>query len=874
MNSRLFFAVILMSAAGFAQPPRIDSVVPSRGPIAGGTVVTIRGANFDDASVTLDRKPLVPSSKTATEIQLQMPAHDNGFVVLSVRNASGTDHAEYLYVPPRLNELPSGFITTVAGIGTYTRATGSALQANVNSGTLTFHAGNLYLGDTGGNRVYQIRGDGTIAVFAGIGLPGADGDGGPAIDARVDYPRGVAFDGNGNAYIGGDRCELRRVDPAGIITTVAGDGTCGFSGDEGLARNARIASPTWIAADDEDVFFVDFTYVVEPGSGGPRDSVRIRRIHLSDGRISTFAGNGAVGYSGDGGAATQASFDFGIRSIDAGALALDPAGNVYIADAGNGRIRKIDRVTGIIDTFHIPQEGEVNWLTFDPAGNLHYAANKRIMKLNAQAQLIASWGTSGLAAFVPDGSPAATSVLSASSIAIDDAGNILYSDAAANRVRRINSATGLIESVAGIGPAILGEEGPAVESIFAATNGEGMDLEFAPSGELLIADAPSFRLRVLDRAGTVRTIGGTGSFFGSRSEGVPATEVSMYPIGVAIDADGTIDLTNRSDLFRIDPSGLLYRNSHPDVSLCVLEGDGGPIRNARVCQPMDVLRDRSSGALFIADTNNNRVRRVDAATNIVTTIVGNGGPVSGFERYGFGSYCGDGGPAVDACLNAPWGVDLDGEGNLYISEVGRIRRVDPTGTITTFVEGNGYSKLLFRDGFLYAATDRIDRDGNITQIVGRNSQNPLLGDGAPALDARTSATGTAVGIAIDEEGNYFFVDIGHRRIRAVRHGAVLAPPNAQIDLTTNGSLVRAMVRDGTGRPAQSVRVDFTVPPATCTLAKPFVITDASGSASVTCAPGCIAGSYDVTARAAGSTASASAQLTNAGGKCRRRAVRH
>ena len=515
----------------------------------------------------------------------------------------------------------------------------------------------------------------------------------------------------------------------------------------------------------------------------------------------------------------------------------------------------------------------MNWLTFDPQGNLYYAAGKRIVKLNAQAQVTATWGTSDSAAFVPDGSPAATSVLSAGAIAIDGAGNIVYSDTAIHRVRRINAVTGSIESVAGIGPAILGEEGPAIESVFANTSGEGMDLEITPAGELLIGDTPSFRLRMLGRDGVVRTIGGTGGFFGSRSEGVPATEVSMYPIGVAVDASGRIDLTNRSDLFRIEPDGRLYRNSHPDVSRCVLEGDGGPMRNASVCQPMDVLL-AESGALLIADTNNNRIRRVDGVTGIVETIAGNGGPVSGFERYGFGSYCGDGGRAFDACLNAPWGVELNDEGNLYIAELHRIRKVDPFGTITTFVEGNGYSKLLFRYGFLYAGTDRIDRDGNVTQLVGRNTESPLLGDGGPALHARTAMTGTAVGIAIDEEGNYFFADVGHRRIRAVRHGAVLAPPNASIELTASGPLLRATVRNGDGQPAPGVRVDFSVPPSTCVLSKNFAVTDRGGAATVTCSQRCTGKSYEVTAQPAGSTIVGRLTMTDEPPGCRRRSARH
>ncbi|HYC59302.1 MAG TPA: IPT/TIG domain-containing protein [Thermoanaerobaculia bacterium] len=867
---------VCLCVAGFAQEPRIESVTPSRGPIAGGNVITIRGENLGAASVTIDRQPVAHESRTDTEIRLRMPAHDNGFAALALRSANAVAYGEYLYVPPALRDLPAGFITTVAGIGAYTRVHGPALSANVGTGPLAFDAaGNVLIADTGANRIYRLRPDGSIEIFAGNGLAGSDGDGGLAIDARVDYPRGIAFDGAGNAYFGGDRCELRRVRPDGIIETVAGDGTCGFSGDGGLAKNARIASPTWIVADDEDVFFVDFTYVVEPGSGGPRDSVRIRRIHLGDGRISTFAGNGAVGFSGDGGPATQASFDFGIRSIDAGALALDPQGNVYIADAGNGRIRKIDRNSGIINTFHVPAEGEVNWLTFDAAGNLYYAAGKRIVKLSAQGEVLQSWGTAGQAAFVPDGAAAATSVLSAGPILVHENNDILYVDGAIGRLRRINAATGLIESVAGIGPALLGENGPAIETVLANTSGEGIDLAFAPRGELLIGDAPSFRLRSLRADGNLVTIGGTGGFFGSREEGVPATSVSMYPIGISIDAAGAIDITNRSDLFRIEPDGLLYRNSHPDVSACILEGDGGPMRQARVCQPMDVLRD-SNGDLYIADTNNNRARRVEAGTNVVSTIAGNGGPVSGFERYGFGSYCGDGGRAFDACLNAPWGIELDDAGNLFISEIGRIRKVGADGIISTFVEKHGISKLLFRGGYLYSGIERFARDGTATQLAGGNPQNALLGDGGPALNARTAATGTAVGVAIDAEGNYFFADVGHRRIRAIRYGAVLAPPGARIEGVREGSIVRVRVRDAENRIAPSVRVELSVPTsgATCRLSSTFAVTGDDGVAVVSCDPGCVAGSYDVTVRPVNGTAVAAIPATNAGFPCRRRAVRH
>lgn len=721
------------------------------------------------------------------EIRLRMPAHDNGFSVISARNGDGVAYAEFLYLPPRLNELPPGHITTVAGIGPYTRAWGDAKSASVGAGTLSLDAaGSLYIGDAGGARVVRVRTDGGIEPFAGTGTSGASGDGGPAVDADVDYPRAVAFDGAGNAYIGGDRCQLRRVDPAGIITTVAGDGLCGFSGDGGPARLARIASPTWIAADEHDVFFVDFTYVVESGSGGPRDSVRIRRIRLSDG--------------------------------------------------------------------------------------LYYAAGRRIVRRSANGDQL-TWGALS-AEFPADGAPAATSSLSALSVVVDAVGNILYSDGAVNRVRRINIATGLIESVAGIGPSIIGENGPALATTVATSTPEGIDLAFSPDGDLLIADAGSFRMRRLNRDGTLQTLGGTGGQFGSREDGVAATNVPMYPIGVAVDSSGGIDLTNRSDIVRIEPDGRLFHTTRLDVALCVLEGDGGPVSLARVCQPMDVARD-AGGHLFIADTNNNRIRRVDASTDRITTVVGNGGPVSGYERYGFGSFCGDGGAAFDACLNAPWGIAFDDEGRLFISELGRIRKVALDGTITTFAERGGYSKLLFHRGFLYGTTSRFDANGALQQLAGGNAGNPLLGDGGPALAARTRATGTAAGVAIDAEGNFYFADVGNRRIRAVRFGAVLAPPGSVLDLSASGTTLRARVTDASQHLLPSVRVEFSVPAsgASCTLSSAFAISGADGIATVSCTPNCIAGSFEITARTLASTSSSRVTVNSESRPCRRRRVR-
>jgi sugar lactone lactonase YvrE len=866
------FAVGLTCAAAFAQQPRIDRVSPSQGPIRGGTIVTIAGENFRGATVRLDREVVAPLTLSDSEIQLRMPPHDNGYVVISVRNETAAAYREYLYIPPTLHRSPPGFITTVAGVGSFTRDYGAAVDATLSTPwSLDFDRdGNLFVPDAAAGRVYVVTPDARIHRFAGGGA-GADlGDGGSALDALLVYPRDIAVDGAGNVYIGGDSCRVRKVDRAGVITTIAGDGNCRFSGDGGAAAVAGVGQPTYLAADADDLFFIDF------------QAMRIRRIHFADGSISTFAGNGTIGFSGDGGLATNASFH--LQNNDVGALAMDPHGHLFLSDDGNGRIRRIDRATGIITTFYVPTPGlaapdgvaTVRSLAFDRAGNLYYGGSGRIVKVSATGEFLTSWGVGGYALPV-DGASAATTPLGHDiGLAIDPTGNIVYSDDAIGRVRRIDVTTGTIQTVAGIGPATIAENGPAIATV-AGIGTEGSPLAFSPSGELLVGDTGTFRLRRLGRNGLLTTIAGTGACcVGSRVDGVTATQVALLPVGFHVDHDGAIDVTMRSTFMRIAPNGAAYGVGNPNPD-CAYGGDGGVMAAARFCQAWDVARD-SSGNLFVADTNNNRIRRVDARTGIVTTVVGSGGPVNGHERYGFGRSCGDGGLAIDACINTPYGITFDDQQNLLIAEWGGIRKVDSTGVIST-LSPHAATKILFHRGFVYSARGdgvwRISRTGRITRLAGAPSAT-LLGDGGPALDASIIAGGQAAGVAIDEEGNVFFSDVGHRRIRAIRFGAVLAAAGVSVEATTSGSTIRATVRDALGEAAESVRVDFAAPPtgATCALTPSFAITDKNGVATVTCVPTCTAGTYSVTARPLNATATVSVTLTNSPGPCRRRAVRH
>lgn len=869
---RASLLVAFTCVAALAQ--RIDSIAPAQGPIAGGTILSIKGANLDGASVTLDGAPIVPLSQNASEIRLSMPPHDNGYVAITVRSLAGRANAKFLYVPPRLADLPAGAITTVAGVGLFKNLYGPATEAliHANFGFAFDGSGKTFVADAGANQVYVVLSDGTIEPFAGNGDGSFDsdrGDGRLATQATVSYPHNVALDGSGSVYIPDARYFIRRVRANGVIETIAGTGVKGFSGDGGLATLAKIGYPSWIAADRDDVFFID-------------DDVRIRRIHLADGTISTFAGDGTSGFAGDGGPAIQARF--AIPGTDDGGLTLDASGNVYLLDTDNGRIRRIDRKTGIIDTAISVrdarnQPSQITAMTVDTSGNLYFSGGRYIAKALPNGTVVAEWGhRDGRQGYSPDGTPATSALFAQINfLAVDPAGNLAFSDSSVNAMRRINAQTGLLETVAGIGPRCFNENGPAVGSVL---NIEG-DIEITPSGELLIADLASSRIRRVDSSGNMSTIAGNGTLDGP-ADGVAATSTGIVALAIHADAAG-LDVVPFGKLARIDSFGTVHtvtRFLGGPGGICQYSGDGGPAIDAGLCQPWDTARDRD-GHLFIADTNNNRIRRIDARTGTITTVAGNGGPRNGFEGYANGRECGDGGPALDACFNTPYGLVFDRDGNLFVSDShSAIRKIDTKGRISTVAGLNATKLRTDAAGSLYGVGGgkvvRFDRSGVETVLAG-GPQRGFSGDGGPGRLARLGPfDGQALGIAIDRDGDLFFFDGGNWRVRAIRYGAVVAPPDATITMRASGSTVRATVLHSNGRPAPSVRVDFTAPPSgpSCVFTTPFAVTDENGVATTVCASNCINGTYTLSARPLTSAATATLVLKNEERPCRPRGVRH
>ena len=224
-----------------------------------------------------------------------------------------------------------GTISTVAGTGAagFSGDGGPANQAAFNQPTATAvdAAGNLYIADYGNNRVRKVSSTGTVTTFVETGTGGFSGDGGPATSASLFHPESIVVDRNGQVYVAdADNTRVRRIDTSGVITTIAGNGTIGFSGDGGPATSASLSGPIGIAVDRDG-------RVILSDAGNQR----VRMVDL-DGTISTVAGTGTAGFSGDGGNATAAKVN------RPHGVAVDNHGNLLIADCGNNRIRRVNRL--------------------------------------------------------------------------------------------------------------------------------------------------------------------------------------------------------------------------------------------------------------------------------------------------------------------------------------------------------------------------------------------------------------------------------------------------------------------------------------------------------------------------------------------------
>ena len=534
---------------------------------------------------------------------------------------------------------------------------------------------------------------GDIATVAG----GFIGEGVSATSARLRYPLSVAVDSTGNLFIANGRDNnVRRVDGVtGVITTAAGDGTSGFSGDGGLATGASLFAPRGLAADASGHLFIADAF-----------NDRIRRVAADTEIITTVAGDGATGFSGDGGPATSASLN------RPNAVAIDASGNLFIADGSNYRVRRVDAATGIITT--VAGDGTLggsgdggpatsasfnyaNGVAVDGSGNLFIAESHRIRRVDGATGIITTVVGGAASGFSGDGGPATSASLNfPSGLAVDGSGNLYISDSFNYRVRRVDAATGVITTVAGDGiRGFSGDGGPATSASLNVPWGVAVDT----SGNVYIADRDNHRVRRVDAAtGVITTV--AGGFVG---DGGPATSSSLNsPAGIALDASGNLYIADSAHhRVRLVDGATGTITTVAGTTSTGFSGDGGPATTANLNSPQGVAVD-GSGNLYISDTFNHRVRRVDAATGVITTVAGDG--ASGFS--------GDGGTATSASLKFPRGLAVDAAGNLLIADENhRVRRVDASSGIITTAAGNGTSGFSDDGGPATSASLNLPRGG-------------------------------------------------------------------------------------------------------------------------------------------------------------------
>ncbi len=408
-------------------------------------------------------------------------------------------------------------------------------------------------------------------IAGGQMLKGYSGDGGPAIEAELAYPQGMAVDGKGDLYIADfSNNVVRKIDPSGIITTFAGTGIAGYSGDGGPAAHAKLNNPYYVAVDSLGNIYISDS----------RNS-RIRKVN-SEGVISTCAGNGIQGYWGDFGPATAAEL-----SSPAG-LAFDRDGNLYISDLLNLRIRKVT-----------------------PDGMITSICGR---------------GTGGSTG---DGGPATAALLDKPlGITTDSRGNVYVADCYNNRVRKIDGKTGIITTYAG-GAGLLGGYYGDGRAATAAMLCYPTDVKCDDTGSLYIADMRNFRIRKVDTFGVITTVAGNG-MEDHGGDGGPATAAQFtMPFGLALDRTSNLFVSETTNDIRyvhvgtpnqlvlraypnptFDGQVNLYFASHyeEDVKVTVLDMSGRRIISANATTNKNVtIKIEPAGYYFIKGSSSHGV---------------------------------------------------------------------------------------------------------------------------------------------------------------------------------------------------------------------------------------------------------------------------